>query len=210
MHTPTLGFGGGGKTVDNENTSYGFTLHFTPTDKQTFSFDYDNSVQKYDNSPYIDQTGAPQYPLGTVDSIATIWRSENYCNGATGSNAGACAGNGGVWSSRVAPRVGYKDEQKFTREGWSLSHEGKWDFGTSFVALSYIETDNVGRTLPFTVAERNALQALWNAVPGANANTKLTNMSPRSGRNLRPSCRVRAAYCKAINIPLTASSIFQC
>lgn len=182
LHTPTLGFGGGGKTVDNENTSYGFTLHFTPTDKQTISFDYDNSVQKYDNSPYTDQAGATQYPLGTVDSIATIWRAENWCSNGGGTSAASCAAAGGVWNpggnQRVAPRVGYKDEQKFTREGWSLSHEGKWDFGTSFVALSYIETDNMGRTMPFTVAERNALQALWNAVPGANANAKLAAMTP--------------------------------
>lgn len=155
--TRTLGFGGGGKTVDNTNKALGFSLHLTPTANQRISFDYDASKQVYDNEPYLDPDGNLQYPLGTVDSLATIWRA-----------------SGGV----VQPRAGYADEQEFTRNAWSLSHEGKWDFGTSFLALSYVETDNNGRTMPFSVAERQELQALWNAVPGGNAATKLSNMTP--------------------------------
>src|SRR5690606_13491529 len=61
----------------------------------------------------------------------------------------------------VQPRAGYSDDQEFTRDAWSLSHEGQWDVGTSFVALSYVETDNNGRTLPFTVAERQLLQQMY-------------------------------------------------
>ncbi|THF56871.1 TonB-dependent receptor domain-containing protein [Pseudothauera rhizosphaerae] len=140
VHRRTLGFGGGGKTVDNTNKAYGLSLFFTPDARQRITFDYDDSTQKYDNKPTIDPvTGDVSYPLGTVDSIDTIWRRSN-------------AGGG-----RADPRVGYLDEQEFTRESWSLSHEGKWDFGTSFIALSYIETDNNGRTMPFTVAERQQL-----------------------------------------------------
>ncbi|HNQ75713.1 MAG TPA: TonB-dependent receptor plug domain-containing protein, partial [Pseudothauera hydrothermalis] len=140
--TRVLGFGGGGKTVDNTNKALGFSLYLTPTDNQRISFDFDTSRQIYDNKPYRDKSGALQYPLGTVDSIDTIWRA-----------------SGG----RVQPRVGYADEQEFTREAWSLSHEGKWDFGTSFVALSYVKTDNNGRTLPLTVAERELLQQIYDA-----------------------------------------------
>lgn len=157
VRTRTLGFGGGGKTVDNTNKALGLSLYLTPTENQRITFDYDASKQVYDNEPYLNPNGELEYPLGTVDSIATIWRA-----------------SGGV----VQPRAGYSDEQEFTRNAWSLSHEGKWDFGTSFLALSYVETDNNGRTMPFSVAERQELQALWNAVPGANANAKLANMTP--------------------------------
>src|SRR5690606_9739457 len=37
-----------------------------------------------------------------------------------------------------------------------------WNFGNSFVSLSHVATTNEGRTLPFTVDERQALQQLWN------------------------------------------------
>ena len=40
-----LGFGGGGKTVDNTNKSAGVTLSWTPTDSQSVIFDYDTSRQ---------------------------------------------------------------------------------------------------------------------------------------------------------------------
>ncbi|HRQ56190.1 MAG TPA: TonB-dependent receptor [Azoarcus taiwanensis] len=158
VHVRTLGFGGGGKTVDNTNKAYGLSLIFTPDARQRITVDYDASSQKYDNKPARDPvTGVTNFPLGTVDSIDTIWRSSNFCLGASGNNAGACAGNGGTWSRRADPRVGYVDEQEFTRSSWALSHEGRWDFGNSFVSLSYVETDNNGRTLPFTVAERQLL-----------------------------------------------------
>ena len=140
VHRRALGFGGGGKTVDNTNTALGFSLFLTPNSRHRFTFDVDHSKQEYDNKPVADPlTGALSYPLGTVDSIDTIWRRSNTAGG------------------RAEPRVGYSDEQEFTRESWSLSHEGQWDFGNSLIALSYVETDNNGRTLPFTVAERQHL-----------------------------------------------------
>lgn len=163
----SLDFGGGGRTVDNTNQAYGTSLWFTPNEQHTISFDYDTSIQRYDNKPITDpQTGATAYPLGTVDSIDTIWRTANYCNGATGTTAAACGTAGGTWTQRADPRVGYLDEQEFTRSSWALSHEGKWDFGKSMVALSYVETDNKGRTLPFTVAER---QQLLQMIQGSGA-----------------------------------------
>ncbi|TVP89726.1 MAG: TonB-dependent receptor [Pseudomonadaceae bacterium] len=164
VHTRSLGFGGGGKTVDNTNKAYGFSLIFTPGERQRISFDYDRSVQDYDNKPVTDPiTGTTSFPLGTVDSIDTIWAAGNVCMGATGNNAGTCADNGGNWSRRANPRVGYFSDQEFTRSSWSLSHEGRWDFATSVVSLAYVETDNNGRTLPFTVSERQQLLEMFDA-----------------------------------------------
>lgn len=123
-----LGFGGGGKTVDNTNKSAGVTLSWTPTDNQSVVFDYDTSEQVYDNTPYINNLGSETYPLGTVDGLAGIWRA--------------------------APQVGYAADQEFTRDQWSVTHNGQWTFGNSFISLAHIDTGNHGRTLPFTVAER--------------------------------------------------------
>lgn len=139
----TLGFGTGGKTVDNENLSGGFTLAFTPTDNQTLTFDYDASRQKYDNKIKINDSGVEEYPVGTVDNYGAMLR----------------IGNNG----RVEPRAGYSPSQQFTRNAWSVSHEGRWSFGNSRVTLSHVATNNDGRTLPFSVAERQSLQTLWNA-----------------------------------------------
>ena len=142
-HCRSLGFGGGGKTVDNKNLSAGFTLTFTPTDNQTLTFDYDMSRQKYDNKIKINDDGIEEYPVGTVDNYGAMLR----------------IGNNG----RVEPRAGYSPTQEFTRDSWSVSHEGRWSFGNSRVTLSHVSTNNDGRTLPFSVAERQSLQTLWNA-----------------------------------------------
>ena len=143
-HVRSLGFGGGGKTVDNTNKSAGFSLSWTPTANQSVAFDFDISKQAYDNTPtYNAETGAISYPLGTLDGISSIWAASN--------------------TGMVQPRVGYAEEQKFDRHNWSLTHEGDWGFGKSFVSLAYVETSNKGRTLPFSVAERLELQELWNA-----------------------------------------------
>lgn len=139
-HERTLGFGGGGKTVDNTNKTAGVTLSWRPTGEQSLTFDYDVSEQVYDNRPYTNNLGSTSYPLGTVDSIDTIWQAR-----------------GGV----VGPRVGYRDEQTYTRDQWALTHLGTWDWGRSTVSLSWIETGNEGRTLPFSVAERLELQAMY-------------------------------------------------
>jgi outer membrane receptor for ferrienterochelin and colicins len=157
----SLGFGAGGKTVDNENTVLGGRLSWTPAKNQTVWFDIETSKQQYDNTPVINDSGEKEYPVGTVDNIDSIWVAGNYCKGAAGNNQNACTNNGGTWSRRANPRVGYSPTQEFTRDTWSLSHEGKWDFGNSFVSLSYVDTQNHGRTLPFTTAERELLLAMF-------------------------------------------------
>lgn len=159
-HVRSLGFGSGGKTVDNENIAGGLSLTFTPTANQTLTLDYDTSRQEYNNAIQVNDEGEPEYPVGTVDNIDSIWSAGNFCLGASGNNAGACAGNGGTWSRRANPRVGYAAAQEFTRDAWALSHEGDWSFGNSRVSLSHVSTNNEGRTMPFTVAERELLLAM--------------------------------------------------
>ena len=131
----SLGFGGGGKTVDNTNKSAGVTLSWNATDHQSVVLDYDTSRQVYDNTPFVNNLGTVSYPLGTVDGLTSIWRA--------------------------APQVGYVAEQKFTRDQWSVTHQGRWAFGNSFVSLAHIDTANHGRTLPFTVEERLLHQQIF-------------------------------------------------
>lgn len=156
-----LGFGAGGKTVDNKNEVVGARLSWTPVDNQSLVFDIETSTQEYDNTPRINDSGEYEYPVGTVDGIASIWSAGTFCLGATGNNQNACRNNGGTWSRRANPRVGYSATQEFTRDTWSLTHEGKWDIGNSFVSLAYVDTNNMGRTMPFTVAERQQLLAMF-------------------------------------------------
>lgn len=157
----SLGFGGGGKTVDNENEVFGARLSWTPTENQSIWFDMETSNQQYDNTPRLNDQGAYEYPVGTVDNITSVWQAGSFCLGATGNNANACGTNGGKWARRANPQVGYSATQEFSRDTWSLTHEGKWDIGNSFVSLSYVDTENHGRTMPFTTAERAHLLQMF-------------------------------------------------
>ncbi|WP_082694817.1 TonB-dependent receptor domain-containing protein [Rheinheimera sp. EpRS3] len=161
--TRSLGFGGGGKTVDNQNEVLGGRLSWTPTDNQSIWFDIETSSQDYDNTPLINEDGVREYPLGTVDNIDSIWAAGNFCLGGTGTRQAACEESGGEWARRANPRAGYSATQEFTRDTWSLTHDGKWDFGNSFVSLSYVDTQNHGRTLPFTTSERELLIQMFDA-----------------------------------------------
>jgi outer membrane receptor for ferrienterochelin and colicins len=150
LRSRSLGFGGGGKTVDNTNQAGGVSLTWTPTDKQTVTLDWDISKQEYDNKIKTNDSGVLEYPVGTVDNIDSVWRG-------TPNN---CMRNGSC--TRAEPRVGYSPTQEFTRDAWAVTHEGEWGFGNSFASLSYVETSNEGRTLPFTVGERQQLLGMLN------------------------------------------------
>ncbi|KXI27700.1 TonB-dependent receptor domain-containing protein [Paraglaciecola hydrolytica] len=159
----SLGFGAGGKTVDNKNEVLGGRLSWTPSPNQSVWFDIETSIQQYDNTPVINENGDKEYPVGTVDNIDSIWAAGNFCKGAVGTREDACIINGGEWARRTNPRAGYSAAQQFTRDTWSLSHDGSWAFGNSFVSLSYVDTQNHGRTLPFTTTERELLLAMFDA-----------------------------------------------
>jgi outer membrane receptor for ferrienterochelin and colicins len=144
VHVRSLGFGSGGKTVDNTNKQFGVSLNYTPTKDQHIRFDYDVSHQVYDNTPTYDvDTGEILYPLGTKDNIESIWRT-----------------SGGL----VNPRTGYAADQEFDRTWWSLSHQAKWGDIASSVSLAFVDTENNGRTLPLSVAERYLLQDMYDGV----------------------------------------------
>lgn len=163
-HDRALGFGGGGKTVDNTNIALGGSLSWVITPDQSLVFDYDTSKQEYDNAIKINDQGVEEYPVGTVDNINSIFTAGNFCLGATGNNATTCANNGGVWSRRANPRAGYSATQEFTRDTWSLTHTGAWNFGNSFISIAHVATNNDGRTMPFTVAERELLLQMIDAI----------------------------------------------
>ena len=141
IHVRQLGFGSGGRTVDNKDEHYGFSLSYTPAKNHHIKFDYDDSHQSYDNTPSYDvENDTITYPLGTKDSIEALWQARG--------------GN-------VNPRAGYAADQTFDRSWWSIAHDADWSFGTSMISLSYVDTQNNGRTLPLSVDERLLLQEMY-------------------------------------------------
>ncbi|OUS71977.1 TonB-dependent receptor [Pseudoalteromonas sp. A601] len=141
VHLRSLGFGSGGRTVDNTNEQFGFTINYSPFKNHHLSFDYDNSSQVYDNTPSYDiESGTITYPLGTKDNIESIWASRG---------------------GQVSPRAGYAADQKFDRQWWSLSYDGELSWATMKASVSYVDTQNNGRTLPLSVAERLKLQEMY-------------------------------------------------
>lgn len=188
VHYRSLGFGGGGKTVESESEEYGVTLTYTPNSRNTIRFDYDTSTQVRDNRPVRNPDGTLSYPLGTKDNIEALWA---------------------VRGGQVNPRAGYAEDQEFTRDWWSLSHEGEWRFGTSFVSLSHVDTANEGRTLPLTVSERLLLQDMYD---GAGAYAGMTEDERRAlaertflPRPSRPLDSRQYTLDARINIPLQAA-----
>lgn len=141
VHIRELGFGSGGRTVDNKDEHYGFSVSYTPAKGHNIKFDYDNSHQSYDNTPSYDvETDTITYPLGTKDSIESIWQARG---------------------GQVNPRAGYAADQSFDRTWWSIAHDADWSFGSSMVSLAYVDTQNNGRTLPLSVDERLLLQQMY-------------------------------------------------
>ena len=141
VHVRQLGFGSGGRTVDNKDEHYGFSLSYKPAKNHHIKFDYDDSHQSYDNTPSYDvENDTITYPLGTKDSIEALWQARG--------------GN-------VNPRAGYAADQTFDRSWWSIAHDADWSFGTSMISLSYVDTQNNGRTLPLSVDERLLLQEMY-------------------------------------------------
>ncbi|WP_409522827.1 TonB-dependent receptor domain-containing protein [Nitrincola sp. MINF-07-Sa-05] len=141
VHDRSLGFGSGGRTVDNDNWNGGIRLSYRPHENHDIVFDAETSRQTYDNN------GSQ---VGTVDNFGTLWR----------------ASNNGI----VQPRVGYFADQKFNRDQWSLTHHGDWGRLNSQIGFSHVTTSNEGRSLPLTVEERDELQSIWDsACVGAGA-----------------------------------------
>lgn len=120
------------KIVAAKNWNFGSTLNWQVAKNHDLSLSYDVAKQRYDNTD--GQTG-------TLDGAESLWRA---------SNAGI-----------VQPRVGYTRYQRVEREQLSLSHNGTYDFGKWVTTYTYNTSANLGRSLPLTVAERMALQEIW-------------------------------------------------
>ncbi len=154
----SLGFGAGGKQVASTNWNTGVRLSLTPSENHDFMLDYDISRQKHDNS-----TGQ----TGTLDSLDSLWRSGNatFPNPDFDPSQPAGPNNPATITRRVVqPRVGYTAYQRYERDQLALTHIGRWDIGTSETSIMRSTTNNLGRSLPLTVAERAEVQQLWNEV----------------------------------------------
>lgn len=188
LHHRSLGFGGGGRTVESTTEELGFALTYTPDSRHTIRFDYDTSSQIYDNTPVLNEaTGELEYPLGTRDNIEAIWQDSR---------------------GQVNPRAGYAADQEFKRDWWSLTHEAELGFGNTYLSLAYVDTANEGRTLPLTVAERLQLQSMYDGVgeyagmsEAARRSLAENTFLPRPARPLDSSQYTLDAY---INVPIEA------
>ncbi|MDX4037457.1 TonB-dependent receptor domain-containing protein [Aliarcobacter skirrowii] len=139
-------FGGNGKTMDNQNWTFGTGLTFTPNENHTIKANFDIAKQKYDNS---------EGSVGTVDSIGSIARysrNNNLYTTNAGSSGSKELGNFGTY----APRVGYAETQRMQREQYSLDWEANWALGKSTVGVHHIKSENLGRSLPLNSQERKA------------------------------------------------------
>lgn len=119
------------KIVGAENANVGFSFNYQLNDRHELAFEYDLSNQRYDNT---------RGQTGTLDSPISLWRL-----------------SGGV----VNPRVGYARYQKFDREQMVLAHVAQFEQGTLTTNLTSSTSENHGRSLPLTVAERLGVQSIW-------------------------------------------------
>jgi len=137
------------KAVAAQTWNIGSTLTLTPTADHDFSLDVDIAKQRYDNA---------EGQTGTLDGTGSLW----------------LAANSGI----VQPRVGYREEQRVEREQFSISHTGRWSFGTTETSLSHLAGSNLGRSLPLTLAERTALQGIWDQAAIDQGVTGMGNDKP--------------------------------
>jgi len=93
----------------------------------------------------------------------------------------------------VQPRVGYTAWQRYERDQWSLSHQGRYDFGTWQTSLTRATSNNLGRSLPLTLEERADLQTLWNDVCARRGQTARCNMASGNLSVLNDAERARLA-----------------
>ncbi|MBA3981263.1 MAG: TonB-dependent receptor [Alcanivorax sp.] len=123
------------KIVAAQNWNAGISLNLTPVENHDFTLEYDVARQRYDNT---------QGQTGTLDSPESLWRQ----------------GSGGT-AGIVAPRVGYSEYQRVERDQAVFAHTGRWSFGTTESSFTHSRSANLGRSLPLTVQEREALQTIW-------------------------------------------------
>ncbi|KFJ90365.1 TonB-dependent receptor [Pseudomonas sp. 1-7] len=112
----------GASPVEGRNNNVGGRLTFTPHEDHDFALDIERGRQGYNND---------DCQLGSLD----------------GTNTGNSAPTTGC--GPTAPRAsGYKDELRFEREQYALSHTARLGFGTWDSSLTHSSTETSGRTIP--------------------------------------------------------------
>lgn len=106
--------------VSGQKFNLGGRLDFTPTDNHDFALDFEKGRQRYDND---------NCQLGTLDGK----KGGDAVNGCT--------------IDEPTQALGYKDELKFERTQFALSHTGRFDIGTLDSAITYNTTETFGRTI---------------------------------------------------------------
>lgn len=183
-------FGRGKGNVQNENWTFGTGLTFTPSENHTIKADFDVAKQKFDNKAYLTKNGTTVYPLGTGDSLNTIWSNQ---------------------------RVGYADTLRMEREQYSLAWEADWAVGKSTVGIHHIESSNIGRSMPLTAAQRLQIAANkanniasphftgnWSTFALANADPAFRALMPRESRTLEST---NTTYSAKYELPLNSHYI---
>lgn len=175
-------FGAGKGNVQNENWTFGTGLTFTPSENHTIKADYDVAKQKFDNNEYLTKSGTKVFPLGTGDSIDTIWNNQ---------------------------RVGYADTLRMQREQYSLFWEADWNVGKSTVGVHHIDSENIGRSMPLSASDRKFVNDMKKKYPGtlANFNSTATQaekdrfnaLMPREARTLEST---NTTYSAKYELPL--------
>jgi len=125
-------FGAGKGNVQSETYTLGAGLTLTPNSDHTIRLDYDLANQSFDNNPYLTKSGTKVHPLGTGDSLETIWTNQ---------------------------RVGYADKLVMEREQYSLSWDAEWALGKSTAWVHHIQSDNDGRSMPLDASDRLKIAA---------------------------------------------------
>jgi len=144
-------FGANGKTMDNQNWTFGAGLTFIANDNHTIKADFDIAKQKYDNSDGF---------VGTIDSYETIYKNQ---------------------------RVGYTSIQRMQREQYSLFWNANWNLGKSTAGIHHITSENLGRSLPLGLEQREYIAAnksKWPNLSAAMNDPIFASLMPRPKRTL--------------------------
>ncbi|MBS9723578.1 TonB-dependent receptor domain-containing protein [Stutzerimonas stutzeri] len=111
----------GAAPVEGRNTTVGGRLTLTPNDDHDLSLDIEQGRQVYNND---------NCQLGNLDR----W--------------GSGSGTAGCNTEQPTQANGYKDELRFERDQYALTHTGRFTFGTVDSSLMHNTTETLGRTIP--------------------------------------------------------------
>lgn len=136
------------KIVGAKTWNWGSTLNFTPSENHHLSLTYDIAKQRYNNV---------YGQVGSLDDAQNMWRT----------NADGI----------IQPRVGYSPYQRVQREQFVASYIGNFELGTWTNHLTYSTSENLGRSLPFTLDERKNIQTIWDdaVIAQGTSRPELTN-----------------------------------